>query len=160
MIFNRATKKRGESTMFYGMEIGMDYGKAMDLFGNVTKKHNDHGGISWFKAVPKEKEWGIYPILQVTGRDGKIIEILASADWDFYGKSCPHDKNKAESIMRKCVFHAESEYGTPTKSEYGKRIWDMEDGTRIKIKLVKSIGYDVNIRIFRQDMPATMPESV
>lgn len=124
--------------------IGMDYEDAKNVF-HKNREDVSMAELEYFTVSPQVKAYGIYPVIQVTGKNGKVVEILAMPDWNIYGSH----KNESDimPIWENCVSFAISEYGEPYKSKGKKKNWMLPDGSELKIKIEKGLEYTIRILI-------------
>lgn len=131
------------------IKIGMDYGEAKVILKDYITNDLQSGGLHWFIAPIQEKMYGIYPILQVAARDGKVVEISILPNWDVYEKEGMkvQGREDALTIYHDCIAYMDRHYGQPVKARKFKKAWELEDGTRFKAEYEKRVGYLVHIVI-------------
>lgn len=126
------------------LRIGMDYEKSKSMFDNIMTEHKS-GNLCWFTV--KGGFFGMHGILQVTGKDGMVMEIFATPDWEAYAADgISHDRASASDIWKKCTGFAEDKFGKPVKEREEKKIW-ISDEVEIKIKLEKGMPYSVTVLV-------------
>lgn len=123
----------------------MDYRDAKDKFGDSITSEMASADMKWFTASSGSDIWGILPIIQVTAKNDKVVEILARADFERHGISVAN-RNAAEALWSRCVSMATESMGGANKIRPFKYVW-YNSGCEIKIKLVKSVDYGVEILV-------------
>lgn len=131
--------------MIKGIKIGMVYDSAKSLLSGNIIKEECMKELSWFTATLDEKVYGMFPIVQVTAKNGKVMEILLFPNWEKYGKK--KEREETEIIFKECIKEIESIFGKPYKDKTDKKAWviDADAAVDMKIKIEKPC--DLNIKI-------------
>lgn len=124
------------------LAVGMDYNEAKKLFPDINETVKAE--LSWFKTKPGYAMYGMIPEIQVTGKEGKVVEILAEPDWEKYTEK---GDEKAKSLWNDCVNYMVKTYGEPTKEKDDKKIWRME-GLSVKVILENKGFLTVSVLIY------------
>lgn len=127
------------------LSIGMDYNTACEVLKGSIICKKESGNLKWFSAKPEELFCRMHTVIQVTAKDGYVIEILAVPDWEKYKeKGDFNNHEKSCQIWDESTSYIEYLYGSPIKEKEGKKVWK-KGRVEIKAKLENGRGSDPDL---------------